>query len=512
LIQVADLKGGSFVNITRKFILLLLISMPLLLSPDETFACSCIGFASVCQAYNSAQSIFVGTVAKVEDVAVLRTIKGIDALDLKSREVISTISGWKMYIKVEKTYKGEPQNEIILARENTSCGGKFDVGSKLLLYAYFNKELGMWEIPPCNRNVYVSDAGDDLRFLEELPGNLGRTRISGELVRYEETPDKGFSRTGALAGAKIEIAGNGMTVELRTDQNGLYEIYDLPSGEYTITPEIPQNLKIRFPIVVGSTRSSANRPASQNSVMINLKENSCVGVDFSFNANNRISGKLFGSTGEPMKDVCLDLVPLTDKISQDFRVYGCTKEDGSYVLKDMPAGRYLIQANSFGKVSSTAPFPPVYYPNTFEKEKASIIEMREGDIRENYDITIPAQSETITIQGVLLYLDGTPVVKEFVEFKADKTQPTIDGDSITQTDSQGHFTIRILKGLSGKLYGKMNAFIGEFENCPDLDRLISSTGRGMSEITTEAVATKADGDLQGIELNYKFPGCRKVPR
>jgi hypothetical protein len=51
-----------------------------------------------------------------------------------------------MNIRIEKTYKGEPPSEIILASENTSCGGKFAVGSELLLYAQFIKELWMWKI------------------------------------------------------------------------------------------------------------------------------------------------------------------------------------------------------------------------------------------------------------------------------------------------------------------------------------------------------------------------------
>jgi hypothetical protein len=495
----------------KNFFLLLLISIAPLILPHKAFACSCAGFASVCQAYNSAQSIFVGTVTKVEDVAVLRTMRGIDAFDLKSKEIVSTISGWKLYVKVEKTYKGEPQSEILLARENTSCGGKFEVGSKLLLYAYFNKDLGMWEIPPCNRNVYVSEARDDLMFLGALPGSLGRTRIAGELSRYEDTPEKGFARTGALVAAKVEIAGNGRKIELRTDQNGIYELYDLPSGEYTITPEIPPNLKIRFPMVVGSAPLSVNRPDRQNSVTISLKEKSCVGVDFTFNANNRISGKVIGSAGVPLKGVCIDLVPLTDKVSQYFHVFNCTKEDGNYSLNDMPAGRYLIRANE-RNVTSTAPFPTVYYPDTFDKDHASVVEMHEGDIRENYDIHIPSQFETITVQGVFLYSDGKPVISESIEFKADQKQPGVDGNSRAQTDSQGRFSIKILKGQSGKLYGQMYAYIGEFENCPQIDQLIRATGRSMTELVTEGLAMKADADLHEIEFRYTFSGCRKVAK
>jgi hypothetical protein len=211
-----------------------------------------------------------------------------------------------------------------------------------------------------------------------------------------------------------------------------------------------------------------------------------------------------------MKDVCMDLIPLTDKVSKYFRVFDCTEEDGSYALKDMPPGKYLIVVNKDNKISSTEPFPTLYYPNAFEKEKATIIDMGEGDVRENYDIHVPAQSETITAEGVFLYSDGKPVIEEFVEFIADAKRPEIDGNSRSRTDSQGHFSIKILKGLQGKLYGKMFTYIGQFENCPELDKIISSTGKTMSEVTTEGQQTTTDVDLNGIELRYGFPGCKKA--
>jgi len=450
-------------RMAKRLILFFSASIAMLCHQRPVLGCSCAGWASVCQAYTSAESIFIGTVTRVKDVPVIRTYKTQSLTDLNAKEEVFNARGWKIYIEIEKTYKGEPQKEIVLAREDNSCSGKFEIGARLLLYAHFNKELGMWEIPPCNRNVFVSDAAEDLLFLEGLPKSLGRTRLSGELSRNEDTPEKGFTRISGFAGAKVKIAGKNKTYEAVTDKNGVYEIYDLPPDQYTVTPEVPPGLKIRFPMFSGFGGLMRNTSGDPNSAMINLKENGCVSVSFVFNANNSISGKVISSNGMPMKGVCMDLIPLADKVSKYFHVFDCTEEDGSYALKDMPPGKYLIVVNKDSKISSTEPFPTLYYPNTFEKEKATIIDMGEGDVRENYVIHLPAQSETITAEGVFLYSDGKPVIKEFVEFIADTKQAKIDGNSRARTDSQGHFSIKILKGVPGKLYGKMFTYIGQLK-------------------------------------------------
>ena len=39
-----------------------------------------------------------------------------------------------------------------------------------------------------------------------------------------------------LTDSPIVIKGNGKTIRLKTDKNGVYEIYDLAPGRYRVTP------------------------------------------------------------------------------------------------------------------------------------------------------------------------------------------------------------------------------------------------------------------------------------
>lgn len=62
--------------------------------------------------------------------------------------------------------------------------------------------------------------------------------------------------------------------------------------------------------------------------------------------------------------------------------------------------------------------------------------------------------ETISIQGVLLYSDGKPVVEEWVKFKVTKADEKIDGDVNEQTDSAGRFNADSIERADWRACGR----------------------------------------------------------
>lgn len=242
------------------------------------FACFYYEYASVCDAYNSAEAIFVGTVVKIVKVDNLKTVK-LPSGDGKAR--IVNYDGYKHYIKVEKTYKGLPQTEIHLASYKSTCDRIFEVGDELLLYVKFNKEIKMWEISVGSRNNALEMANDDLIFLNGLPKTLNRTRVSGNLISLNKTSE---SLTN-LSGTKVKIQSRTKIFEVTSDQNGVYEIYDLPSDSYTVTPEIPIGLMFEKAFYRGFKRVKSNLSKTDNSETLNLRYNKCVSIDFLFRSS-----------------------------------------------------------------------------------------------------------------------------------------------------------------------------------------------------------------------------------
>jgi hypothetical protein len=212
-----------------------------------------------------------------------------------------------------------------------------------------------------------------------------------------------------------------------------------------------------------------------------------------------------------MDGVCLKLIPAHGKISQSFYKADCTEKAGAFEILAIPPGSYIIVVNDDGKISSDEPFRTFYYPNVFEREKAAIITIAAGDRLDNLSITAPEMHETILVEGSFRYSDDKPVDDGMITFVADRDTRNSENDANSRTDPKGHFRIKILKGVKGRLFGSMYSYVGEFENCPRIDAAIKKTGRDNAELKTTAIPITANADVSELELKFLFPACKKAP-
>ena len=128
-------------------------------------------------------------------------------------------------------------------------------------------------------------------------------------------------------------------------------------------------------------------------------------------------GRVIGPKGKPLDGVCVNLLrPRQDEWGPS----DCTDGQGRFEITSIPQGDYVLVANQDGKPSSREPFPRIFYPNVYERDRAAVINIRAGETIDNIDIVIPKLEETITIKGVFRYSDGQPVIEEWVKFKVTK--------------------------------------------------------------------------------------------
>jgi hypothetical protein len=156
-----------------------------------------------------------------------------------------------------------------------------------LFYLSKFKNKNVYTVISCGRNKGIGDAADDLSWLKQLPSSLNRTRISGTTGLYEN----GFSK---LIGVSLLIEGNKKQYKLTTDTNGLYEIWDIPFGKYSVTPQIPNNLYVRWTASVPDNwmtylseeyQDKDSREiiiGDKNSRNVKIEPKKCGGVDFTF--------------------------------------------------------------------------------------------------------------------------------------------------------------------------------------------------------------------------------------
>ena len=488
----------GFSDAMRKFFLLAVFACVSVFSAGVARACSCGGYPAVCDSFRAADAVFVGSVQRIE----LPKPK-------KDDEGKEYVAGQIAYVQVEKVFKGTKQTQVIFRTDGSSCDAVYEEGERWLFYAYQDKKSGRWDTHACDRNSRVESAADDLLYLQGLPASAQKTRISGELKHYEDDPAEGFNLVKTIIGAKVTIKGEQRTYEVYTDKNGVYEVYGLPPGKYIVEPEIPPGLRLQFPMHFGAR--AVDRDDRNSPLKLVLREKSCASVYFIYSADTSVSGTLFGADGRALPNVSLKLTPKDKPNTKDTWKYDYTDAQGRYKLDEIPPGEYLIVVNYHGKISSAEPFPAAYYPGVFEREKATVITLAAGDRLEGYDIHIPAQEATRVIRGVLLYSDGHPVVDESVNFIADGVKEGYDGEAGTQTDAQGRFSLTLLQGLRGSLSGHMYTYVGEYANCPQLDKLLRANGPSM-EVTTKPLRIEVNSDLQDIKLVFPFPRCEKAKR
>ena len=134
-------------------------------------------------------------------------------------------------------------------------------------------------------------------------------------------------------------------------------------------------------------------------------------------------------------------------------------------------------------------------------------------------MTAPDTEDVITVSGTLKMLDGKTANNDNAEYAAvkfiadgDEKATEISPTSQTNIDAEGRFTIRILKGQSGRLYGTVPANPGRYQNCPQLDKLLPKEDGGTRsvDIKTNLIPIKAETDQTVLELTFPFPSCKKA--
>lgn len=478
-----------------KTALLLVISAAILLLADVRTASACSCFRpGLLESYAGAKTVIVGRAVSVE----------------KSDDPERFIYGVRSTkFVVEKVFKGKlsPGAEMIFEQGGGgNCIWTFSeksIGHRFLFYLTdddVNRQR--WSASICGRSNDSKFAAADLLYLENMARVRGKTRLFGTLrFRQDSAREDEEPINYALDGKRVRIAGEKKTCELFTNRDGVYEIYDLPAGKYQVEPEVPSGWKIE--------RFGRENGEDSRSFTIIVSDGGLSELDFRYVVDNTIRGRVLDPAGNGLKDVCVHLLPAQGKRNRYFYGSDCTDKDGMYQINEIPPGSYIIVANEDGKISSSEPFRTLYYPNVFDREKAAAISIGAGYGLDGVDINVPKMEETITIQGIANYSDGKPVADESVKFMPEKTEESYETKASAQTDSNGRFSIKILKGLKGKLFAEMYGYAGKFLNCPTFEELVKQQGR-FSEIRTNAVEIRGDDDVSNVELKYSFPACKKA--
>jgi hypothetical protein len=243
----------------RTFVVIALMLLPLFVSTDLR-ASECDYGPSPCEAYAMADGVFIGKVVKIVPEFI-------------HPSQIDENSDQTAYVAVGKVYKGSKgRRSIVLHQSARDHAETFVYGARYLFYANYNLTEKHWEVRPCGRTRMVSYVHDDLRYLDNLPASAKRTRIAGEVVRSYSSAEIGRT-TEPVSGLRIKITGESHEYQVITDSNGIYELYDVAPGGYSVEPEIPKGDRFLMALHYGP-----HIRLKTNSLQVELKAGECTGV------------------------------------------------------------------------------------------------------------------------------------------------------------------------------------------------------------------------------------------
>jgi hypothetical protein len=489
-------------KIFHRFFAGALVVGSILLLADTVRACSCGGELTMDLAEKTPNIVIL----KLEDVDEDAKDK-----DGKVREISR--------LKVEKVYKGNLKvGEIINHEEyGWSCSWSFDkksIGTEYLFYLNKPNDEGFWNGFICSRSTTLKDAGADLLYLDKMDRVRGKSRLSGTVIR-ETNPFLAFLdgeklQNNLLTNHKVKIVGENQSIEVTSDKNGAYEIYDLPAGIYEIIPQKIEGYKLY------------SRGEMIDSEKVLLKPNGHVEANLRFNIFNSFSGRILDEKGRGIKDVCVYLVPKDEQKAQFLFESDCSEEDGGFKISEIPVGKYVLVVNKDGEITANEPFETFYYPNTAKKETAQIFTIEAGKQIDDIIVKPIPKVETVLIKGKVIFEDGLSPTKMRDENASINFDPNIPasfeannrwGTSYSHTnstDENGNFSLRVYKGQKGKLFASMHSYVGEYKDCPKLDELVRAKGDSVQDVETNILEIDAEKDLENVILKFPFPSCKKA--
>lgn len=486
------------------FIIVLLFLLVFILGTQFAIACSCEATPNVLEEYKDS-----------DQVAILRVLS-VEKSTQDENYYVDGVKSTKMV--VEKVYKGtlKINNEITFAQGGgADCIWTFNeksVGETFLFYLTNPTENpNVWYGFGCGRSRNIKGATSDLKFLNNINDLLGKTRISGNFECWSEN-------CPSISQRKIKIINENKTVyETITDKDGFYEIYNLPAGLYLIEPEIPAGWKVDNYWLRYSTSFIADDELeefpdfdSTKQFPIILGDKNHAELNFQFDIDNSIQGKVLAPDGKPMKGVCVYAISADAK---EFK-YGpsdCTDNEGKFKITELNRKNYVLVINGDEELSATEPIERLFYPGVNERTKATVVSISEGKELKLKNFRVPKLLDTVTLSGKLFYSDGTPVQIHKVQFIADDLNEKVENKPYDYTEKDGSFLLKIFKRQKGKLRAEMIFGERHLDSCPDIRNAVIENDRSPGIITasTRWIEIKADRDLKDIELIFPFQKCKK---
>ena len=452
----------------------LLLALTMIGTPVHSFACSCF-FQVSCQIPKNGSAVFVGTVLDVTDVP-------------QSKNKFEFLTGRKVRIQVEEWFTASKGTvvEVFTGKGGGDCGINFKPGERYLVDA--SQWKGRLSTGVCSRTQKALYAGALIRELrksragEKVPALFGVLESApgyGSDVPNDKAP-------ATLSGVRLTFRSEKTEVSAMTDAEGVYELFDLPQGSYSVTADLPTNRALR------------NYEGSNDGPLPIQVNGSCLQSDIQAFPTGKIYGSVFDEDGKPLYGAVMTMFPAGKQEAAEYSPWQSPFEttgekEGVFEFPNVAEGDYIAVFNPRNELNDPwTPYPKTYYPNSRSREGAIPVHVSDGQsVRIDFHLAGGAPRRELHI--TVLNPDGTPAP----EAVSESEDLAVKSDVLFRKLGSGQFALPIFIGHEYKI----QAHLYEFE---------CSGPSSTNELYSESVLLKADDqETSTLTLHLEGKNCKK---
>jgi hypothetical protein len=233
-----------------------------------------------------------------------------------------------------------------------------------------------------------------------------------------------------LGGASVVLRSRRQDrpVNVVTDDKGAFEAVNLPAGEYRIETVLP-----------------AGYVAAVPSSTVAVVDRGCTKINLEARPDGLVAGRLLDSRGRGVSG--------TVRIHRDGDdeparfIAGSAAADGRFALRTVPPGNYYLFVDVRSPEGRTQRF---FHPGVASRSSAATIRVRLGEHLDGQDLRLPLELETRTIEGSVLWPDGSVPDGAVVTLRCPEGGASgVEGEPAARTDARGRFR---LQGTAGGSY------------------------------------------------------------
>jgi hypothetical protein len=384
----------------RTFACLLVTVAGSLFLPSASASCSCEA-PPPCDSFASASAVFVG-------------------------EVVQASTG-EVRFKTLEVFKGQPGPQapvFVDAGPDPRCPDRLPLAAGERYVVYARPRPGASSMD-CTRVAPATVGGDDLHFLRGLPAEGAGGRVYGAV--WIDRPDAPIKMLGG-ANVVLHSRQNDRSVNVVTDDKGAFEAVNLPAGEYRIETVPP-----------------AGYVAAVPSSTVAVVDRGCTKINLEARPDGLIAGRLLDSRGRAVSGT-VGIHRDGDDEPARF-ITGSAAADGTFALRTVPPGNYYLFVDVRSPGGRTQRF---FYPGVANRNSGTTIRVRLGEHVDGQDLQLPVELETRTIEGSVLWPDGSVPHRAVVTLRCPAGGASgVEGEPAVRTDARGRFH---LQGTAGGRY------------------------------------------------------------